>query len=67
MHVLMLITLSLASMCEAIALYWKPASLAKFIPEVMAILVAAAVFFEGVRKGFPNIATRYWVAFGAMV
>ena len=67
MHVFMLITLTLASMCEAVALYWKPASLAKFIPEAISILIAAAVFFEGVRRGFPNIATRYWVAFGSMI
>src|SRR5882757_1876311 len=66
MHVLMMITLCLASVCEAIALAWKPASLVKFVPEVMAILIAGAVFFEGVRKGFPNVATRYWVAFGSM-
>lgn len=62
----MLITLCLASVCEAIALYWKPASLAKFIPEVVAILIAGAVFFEGVRRGFPNVATRYWVVFGSL-
>jgi hypothetical protein len=66
MHVLMMITLCLASVCEAIALYWKPASLAKFIPEAVAILIAGAVFFEGVRRGFPNVATRYWVVFGSL-
>ena len=66
MHVLMLIVLVLASVCEAIALAWKPASLVKFAPEVMSILVAAAVFFEGVRKGFPNVATKYWIVFGSL-
>jgi hypothetical protein len=66
MHVLMMITLCLASVCEAIALAWKPASLVKFVPEVMAIIIACAVFFEGVRKGFPNVATKYWIAFGSM-
>jgi hypothetical protein len=66
MHVLMMITLCLASVCEAIALAWKPASLMKFVPEVMAIIIACAVFFEGVRKGFPNVATKYWIALGSM-
>ncbi|MEA3180302.1 MAG: hypothetical protein QOI59_3825 [Gammaproteobacteria bacterium] len=66
MHLLMMITLCLASVCEATALAWKPASLVKFVPEVMAIIIACAVFFEGVRKGFPNVATRYWIAFGSM-
>ncbi|HWM65651.1 MAG TPA: hypothetical protein VNO35_03635 [Steroidobacteraceae bacterium] len=62
----MMITLCLASVCEAIALAWKPASLVKFVPEVMAIIIACAVFFEGVRKGFPNVATKYWIALGSM-
>lgn len=66
MQVLMLITLCLASVCEAIALYWKPASLAKFVPEVMSLLLALAVLFEGVRKSFGNMGTKYLVAFGCL-
>jgi hypothetical protein len=66
MQILMLITLGLASICEAIALAWKPASLVKFVPELMAVLLALAVFFEGVRKGFPYVATKYWIVFGSL-
>jgi hypothetical protein len=66
MQVLMILTLCAASVSEAIALAWKPASLMKFVPEVLSILIACAVFFEGVRKGFPNVAPKYWVAFGSI-
>lgn len=64
MQALVIITLCAASICEAIAQVWKPASLVKFIPEVLAILAALAIVFEGVRSGFRFIAARYWIAFG---
>lgn len=66
MQALVLITLFAASICEAIALAWKPASLVKFIPEVLAIVASLAIVFEGVRRGFRFIAPKYWIAFGLM-
>lgn len=66
MQVLVIIILCAASISEAIALAWKPASLVKFLPEALSLLAAGAVFFEGVRKGFPNVGTRYWIALGSM-
>jgi hypothetical protein len=64
MQALVIVTLCAASICEAIAQAWKPASLVKFVPEVLAILATLAIVFEGVRKGFRFIAAKYWIAFG---
>lgn len=67
MQALVILILCSASVSEAIALAWKPASLVKFLPEALSIVAAGAVFFEGVRKGFPNMAAKYWIALGSMV
>jgi hypothetical protein len=66
MQALVILTLFAASVCEAIALAWKPASLVKFIPEVLAIVASLAIVFEGVRRGFRFISPKYWIAFGLM-
>src|SRR5579864_5617376 len=67
MHALIILTLCAASVCDAIASKWPAAALIKFIPEMLSGVIAAIVFFEGVRRGFRLVATRYWIAFGVAI
>lgn len=67
MHALVILALCAASISEFIALTWPAASLVKFVPEVLSIVVTLAVFFEGVRNGFRYISSKYWMAFGMAV
>ncbi len=64
MHVLTLLLLVLASCCEAIAETWPRLSLVKLVPEAFSIVILLLVILEGLRKGFHNVAPKYWATFG---
>src|SRR5579871_15906 len=64
MHGLIILTLCASAFCDAIAAHVPGAALVKFVPEILSVLIAAIVFFEGVRRGFRFMGAKYWLAFG---
>ena len=63
-----IITLIAASVCEWIGLTFPtPVAYAKFIPELLSMVITVAVLLEGMRKGFSLVSAKYWVAFGICV
>lgn len=43
---------------------WALPAVLKFVPEMLACIATVMVLFEGIRKGFALVATRYWLVFG---
>jgi hypothetical protein len=63
-----IITLIAASVCEWIGLTFPtPVAYAKFIPELLSMVITVAVLLEGMRRGFSLVSAKYWVAFGICV
>ncbi|MGH8138269.1 MAG: hypothetical protein ACREVV_08760 [Steroidobacteraceae bacterium] len=64
MQALVMIVICAATLADyATAELALPGAL-KFVPEMLSCIVAALVLFEGIRKGFALVATKYWLVFG---
>ena len=66
MHALVMLIMVCITLVDYLAASAFAPPILKFVPEILAVLVALYVVFEGVRKRFHNISLKYWLVFGGM-
>jgi len=66
MHTLVILIMISITLLDFVAANSGAPAILKFVPEILSVVVTLYVLFEGVRKRFPNVALKYWLAFGGM-
>lgn len=64
MQPLVMMVLFAATVSDFATAKWALPGVLKFVPEMLACIVTVMVLFEGIRKGFALVATKYWLVFG---
>ncbi len=67
MQSVVLVIMCVATLLDFVLGEWKAApAFFKLIPEMFTVVVTLFVLAEGVRKGFGNVAAKYWIVFGVI-
>jgi hypothetical protein len=66
MHALVIVTLFSIAVVDYLAASAAAPAILKFVPELLSVVVALYVVFEGVRKRFQYVSAKYWIVFGCM-
>ena len=64
MQALVMMVLFAATLSDYATAKWALPGVLKFVPEMLACIATVMVLFEGIRKGFALVATKYWLVFG---
>jgi hypothetical protein len=67
MHFIVMLVIFCVMVVDFIAARDFAPPVLKFLPELLSVLITVYVLFEGVRRGFRNVALKYWLVFGMLV